>query len=306
MSYTISPSIEQAHLLVFENNFMQLAQQKDSKLLSSPAVTMMPVKGVSNISRIGRTELNEVTGIRNPLLNPESMDNDNRRAKFRRFEKSFLVDNFDAAIMMITDPTSALFQTLQYAKQRTTDRVIIESAVGTVLVGRPDREPTEVSAADDGVITITGTTNFDYANVVTVLERNFKNNEVFGDAITFAVSANEEYLLKQEDKFINNDYTAYRNVDQRDIKNVGGLDLVVFAGSKTGVATIERPILPESGGTRTNVAMAADAIGFGMELGNFGVSKSPNHVNSWIIAIEVYFKAVRKEGVRIQKVTSTV
>ncbi len=303
---TISPSLEQAQLQTFEANFAFLAQQKNSKLLSSQAISMMPVKGLTNMSRIGKAELDEITGVRNPQITPEAMDNDNRISKTRRFTKSFLVDNFDAAVYMITDPTSALFQTLQYAKERTADRVIIESATGTVLVGRPDRAPTETSAADDGVITVVGTTNFDYANTVTILERNFKNNEVTGDTITFAISANEEHTLKQEDKFINQNYTAYRNVDNRDISNVGGLNIVTFAGSKTGVSSIINPVLPESGGVRKCVAMAADAVGFGMELGTFGVQKASGYVNSWEITIEVYFKALRKDGSRVQIVTTTV
>ncbi len=306
MSYTISPSIEQAQLQQFENNFYILSQQTESKLLSTPAVSMIPVKGKSNFSRLGRTELNEITGVRNPKLTPESMDNDNRIATKRRFEKSFLVDNYDAAIELITDPTSDLFTLLKNAAKRSTDRVIIEAAVGSVLTGRPDRAPVEVSAADDGVITVAGTSNFDYANVVTILERNFKNNEVVGDGITFAISANEEYTLKQEDKFINNDYTAYKNVDQRNIQGVGGLNIVTFAGTKTGVATINNPILPESGGTRKCVAMAEGAVKFGMEIASFKVMPAPGYVNSWIVAIEVYYKALRVEGNKIQIVTATV
>jgi hypothetical protein len=222
MSLTISPSIEQAHLLVFENNFMQLAQQNESKLLSSSGVSMMPVKGFSHISRIGKTEMDDITGQRNPEINPESMDNDNRKANMHRFAKQFIVDNYDAAVQLITDPTSALFETLRRAKNRTADRLVVNTAVGSVLIGRPDREPTSLSAANDGVLTVVGTTNFDYANVVTVLERNFANNEIDASSIDFAISANEEYLLKQEDKYINSRYTDAAGTVKNAVQKCGG------------------------------------------------------------------------------------
>ena len=63
---TINPSLDQATLLTFEKNFFKLAQQKDTKLLNTPAIKFMDIKGISNVSRMGKTELIEVTGIRNP------------------------------------------------------------------------------------------------------------------------------------------------------------------------------------------------------------------------------------------------
>jgi len=305
-SNVISPSIDQAKLLTFEKNFYKLAQQKDSLLLSSPAISFMPIKGVSHISRLGRTELVNVSGERNPEKQFSQMQNDNRRTTNYRYTKTFLVDNYDAAVQLITDPTSDLFTQLTYAKNREADRVIITAAGAAVVTGAPDSAGTSTSFANDGGRTVDGTSSFTYANVLTKVTRNFKNNEILANGITFAMSANEEYSLKQDDKVINNDYTNYRPVNDGQIGRLDGHNFVIFAGTETGGVSITNPILPEASGVRTNYAMAPDAIAFGMEIGRLDVTRSATHVNSWEITIDVYFKAVRKEGVKVQKITSTI
>lgn len=306
MSFAINPSIDQSYLQTFEKNFYKLAQQKDSKLLGSSAVSFMPIQGQSFMSRLERTELVDVSGIRNPEKQYSQMQNDARRTNKSRYTKTFLVDSYDAMVQLITDPTSDLFAQLAYAKNRTADSLIIETALGSVVVGAPDTAGTTVTAADDGVITVDGTSSFNYANVITPVRRNFKNNELMAEGLTLAISANEEYSLLQDEKFINNDYTQARPVDSGNLTSASGLQIVNFAGTDTGLIAVPNAILPENGGVRSNVAMHPDAIGFAMEIGKLEADKSATHVNSWEITIDVWFKAVRKEGVKVQKITSTI
>ena len=61
MAYAMSSGFNQAELLVFEKNFIRVAQQTDSKLLATPAVHHIDIKGISNMSTIGSVELTEVT-----------------------------------------------------------------------------------------------------------------------------------------------------------------------------------------------------------------------------------------------------
>ena len=306
MSFAISPTIDQAKLQVFEKNFYKLAQQEDSKLLASPAVSYMPIQGTSYLSRMERTELVDVSGIRNPEKQYSQMQNDARRTTNSRYTKTFLVDSYDAMVQLITDPTSDLFMQLAYAKARTADRLIVSTASGSVTVGAPDTAGTVKTAAQDGVLTVDGTSSFTYANVITPVRRNFKNNELMTDGITLAISANEEYLLLQDDKFINNDYSQARPVDNGSLTTASGLQIVNFAGTDTGVIAVANPILGEVSGVRTNLALHPDAIGFAMEVGKLAAEKSATHVNSWEITIDVWFKAVRKEGVKVQLITSTI
>lgn len=306
MNPNFNADIEQAKLLVFEKNFNTVAQQRDTKLMNTPAISHVDIKGISNYSTVEKTELVDITGIRNPQKHYTQFENGNRRSVAHRYTNTYLVDNYDKAVTMITDPTSELFENLVSAKNRVTDQVVIKAATGNVLIGAPDEAPRIVTPQDDGVITITGTTKFDYDNVIVPAITNFKNNEIENDRLTLAISANEEALLLKDEKFINNRYTESRPVDSGRIEKVSNIDVVTFAGTCTGLVDVENPILPEIGGTRHNVIMAPDSIAFAVEVALLEVVKSPNHLNSWEISIDVYFKSFRKEGAKVQIITSTI
>lgn len=306
MSGIYNADVEQSKLLVFEKNFYNCVQQKETKLMNSPAITFGDIKGISNISRIGKVELTDVSGIRNPQKQYTQMSNDNRKSVSYRYTNTYLVDNYDKAVTLITDPTSNLFENLVSAKNRVSDRIAIKAAVSNVLVGAPDEAPTSLTPEEDGVITINSTSSFNYDNVIVPAICNFKNNEISNENLTLAISANEEGLLMLDEKFINNRYTDVRTVDTGRIEKVCNIDVVSFAGTKTGSSSVQNPILPEIGGVRNNVILAPDSIAFAVEIGLLDVQKAPNHVNSYEITIDVYFKACRKEGAKVQKITSTI
>ncbi|MEI8127985.1 MAG: phage capsid protein [bacterium] len=304
---TLNPSLDQATLLTFEKNFYKLAQQKDTKLLNTPAIKFMDIKGISNVSRMGTVDLVEVTGQKNPEKQYTQMTNDNRKSKARRFTRTFLFDNYDKAINFITDPTSDLFEQLNNAKKRTTDKVIVEAAVGNVIIGGPESAGTSITAAADGVLTITGTSNFNYTSVIVPAIRNYINGDVdTTGGLTFALTGSEHESFMNDDKYINSLYSKANPVDNGEIKNASGLQLVKFAGTDNGVITVPNPILPEAGGVRSNVILSPNSIGFAMEVGKLSCDPSAKHVNSWEVTIDVYFKAVRLEGKLVQIVTSTI
>lgn len=302
----INPAIEQAHLLTFDKNFTSLAQQKDTKLLKTPAIKFMDIKGISNIGRLDKDELIEVTE-RNPDKKVIEMLVDNRRAVVRRFTRTYRVDSLDKAIKLITDPTSDLFKNLEAAKNRTTDRVIIQAAVGDVVVGKPDSAGVVVTAADDGVITIDATSSFDYMNTVSVAITNFENADIdCSRGTVLALSATEKQSLRNDEHYMNAFFSNQNTVDKGNIVNASGFDVVSFAGSVNGSATVANPILPENGGFRSNVFMAPESIAFAMEVGRLDCERANGKVNSWDITIDAWLKAVRIEGSRIQTAKSTV
>jgi len=308
MGATLNPSIEQAYLQTFEKNFYKLAQQQDTLLLKTPAIKFMDIKGISNVSRLGKTELGEVTGQRNPEKQYSEMSNDNRKSKARRFTKTFVVDSYDKAVNLITDPTGDLFTLLQQAKNRTTDRVIVDAAVGNVVIGRPDEAGTTKTAAEDGVITIVGTSSFNYQQVIAPAIRNFTNNEIDAQSgVTLALTGSEKESLMNDDKYIHAFYSNGGVIDKGDIKKASNFDIIAFAGTDNGVITVNNPILPElANGTRQNLILAPQSIGFAMEVGRLDCEKSSKYVNSWEVTIDVWFKALRLEGGKVQIVTSTI
>jgi hypothetical protein len=308
MTVIANPNLDHATLLLFEKNFERLAANKDTKLLNCPAIKHMDIKGISNISRIEGNDLVDVTASgRNPQKQYLTIRNDNRKSVAKRFTGTYLVDSYDRAVKLITDPTSDLFQNLKEAKNRLTDKCIIDAAVGSVVVGAPDSAGTTLTAAQDGVKTITGTSSFSYSSVISPAITTFKNQYVDTDGVTLAISASEEEALRNDDKYMNALYSNQNTVDRGTITNASGFNVVTFAGNVQGGTTVDLPILPESSGNvRSNVLMAPKSIAYAVEIGRLDCERSANYVNSWEVTIDMWVKAVRLQGAKIIILTSTM
>lgn len=301
-----SPNLDHASLLLFEKNFERLASNKDTKLLNCPAVKHMDIKGISNISRIEGNDLVKVTG-RNPEKQYLTIRNDNRKSVAERFTGTYLVDSYDRAVQLITDPTSDLFMNLKEAKNRLTDQCIIKAAVGSVVVGAPNEAGTTLTAEQDGVKTIAGTSAFNYSTVISPAITTFKNNYVDTNGVTLAISASEEEDLRNDDKYMNALYSNQNVVDRGTITNASGFNVVTFAGNVQGGTAVDLPILPESeAGVRSNVLMAPKSIAFAVEVGRLDCERSAKHVNSWEVTIDMWVKAVRLQGSKVIILTSTM
>ncbi len=307
MPVIATPNLDNATLLLFEKNFERLAANKETKLLNSPAIKHMDIKGISNISRIEGNELVNVTAKgRNPEKQYLPIRNDNRISTAERFTGTYLLDNYDKVVKLISDPTSELFENLADAKKRLTDKCIIDAAVGSVLVGEPNKAATALTAAQDGVKTIDGTTEFSYKKVISKAITTFKNQYVDVDGVTLAISATEEEALRDDPNYTNALYSNQNTIDKGTITNASGFHVVTFAGNENGGATVDLPILPESEGVRQNVLLAPKSIGFAVEIGRLDCVRSSSHVNSWEITIDMYVKAVRLQGSKIIIIKSTM
>ncbi|WP_366936957.1 phage capsid protein [uncultured Clostridium sp.] len=268
----------------------------------------MDIKGISNMSRMKGNDLIEVTSEgRNPDKKYADIDNDNRRSVARRFTRTYLVDSYDKAVQLITDPTSDLFENLKDAKNRMTDKCICDSAIASVTIGAPDVAGTVKTATEDGVETIDGTSKFDYATVISPAITTFTNNYIDCSAgVTLALSGVENQCLRDDDKYMNAFYSSQHTVDTGKITNASGFNVVTFAGSVNGGKTINNPVLPENTGTRSNLLLAPNAIAFAVEIGKLACEPSPTKVNSWEITIDMWVKAVRTEGTRVIILKSTI
>lgn len=308
ISYTISPSIDQAAALNFQETFYTMAQQTKSKLVATKALSFLPSKGkTNNVARIGRIELEEVN-TRNPDKQFGDYAVDNRLFSKRRFTKTVQIDMKYDVNELLKDPTSDIITQLNNAKERVIDRVAIGAAVGSVLVGGPDTAPTSITAAADGVITIDGTGGFVY-EIVQAITQTFINNDLQYDdfkGATLCITGSENTDLMGEDQFINQDYIKSAVDLAGVIKEAGTYQVAVFAGSSTGGGTIAQPVLPETTTQRSCVCMAPNAISISMEIGDMGVEKSTAKVNSMDITIDLWINAMRNEGARVVIVTTTI
>lgn len=306
MAIITNTNLDQAQLQLFENNFERTVNQKESKLANSPAIKYMDIKGISNIARIDGDELTKVSG-RNPDKVFSEFRVDNRKSITERYTKTYILDHMDKVINLIADPTADLYANLKEAKARAFDRLVCYTAGAPVIIGAPDEAGTTVSAEDDGVITLDATNGFTYKGVISPAITNFANNYIdCSSGVTLVTSANEEEMLRNDDYYMNAFYSSANTVDKGKITNASGFNVVTFAGTVNGGVEIENPILEEKEGKRTNLLLAPNSIGFAMEIGDLSINKIDSKVNSYGITIDLYFKAVRLHGQKVQKITSTI
>ena len=307
-SMTTNPSIDQGARLNFQDSFYKLAQQTKSKLAMGRAIKFASSGGkTTNQARMGRIELTEVN-TRNPDKQYGDYSLDNRQFSKRRFTKTITIDAKFDINELLKDPTSDILKQLNNAKERVIDRIAITAAIGPVLVGAPDTAPTSVSAAADGVLTVTATSGVTIGTVESVTE-NFINNEVDYDVFSGAVMAftgSENTDLMNEDKFINTRYIEGKPVEKSVMDKAGAYRIVLFAGSVNGGITVANPILPEGVSTRSCVVLAPQSILMAMELAMLDVQRSATKVNSWDITIDFWINAMRLEGVMVQIITTTI
>lgn len=306
-SNTISPSIDQGAVNMFQDNFHELAQQTKSKLAAAGAIKYLPPKGkTTNYGRMGRIELDEVN-TRNPDKQYGDYSLDNRQFSKRRFTKTITIDAKHDINELIKDPTSSILTQLNNAKERMIDRIAIAAAVGSVLTGAPDTAPTSTTAANDGVLTVDATAGLTYEKVLEITE-NFINNELEESDIegsVLCISGSENTDLMSEIEFISNDY-----INEKPVKGMpasaGIYRINRFAGSKLGGIQVTNPILPEGTTTRQCVVLAPESIVMTYEVALLNVKDNPNKVNSVDITIDLWINAMRTEGVRVQIVTTTI
>ena len=307
-STTYLPSIEQGAKLTFEQNFYMLQQQMKSKLVGAGIAKFVAADGKThNMGRLGRTELVEVTG-RNPDKQYSDYSIDNRQFTKRRFTRTFTLDAKDDINELLKDPTSDLLSVLKAAQERVVDRMIIGAGVDSVLVGRPDRETTSISASADGVITVDASSGLTYEKIQEITQ-NFNNNELEDEMIrgaVFAITGKENSALMGEPEFISNDYISGRPVENGFVDAAGVYRTIRFAGSVNGGITVANPVLPEASTTRSCVVLAPQSVALATEIASIGLSPNNSKVNSTDITIDFWIGAMRTEGAKVQIVTTTM
>jgi hypothetical protein len=285
-----------------------LSQQEKSRLMGSPACVYFPSMGKThNLSRMGGTELTQVTG-RNPLKQYADYNIDNRHYTMNRFTKTFQIDSKDDINDLVADPTSDLYKILMMASQRTIDRQIVLGASGAVNTGDPGATPTSVSASSDGVRTITATGGVDYSDIKSITQT-FINNDIPMERFlnsTLCLTGKENSELMDISQFTNNDFIGARPVEEGVMRKVGKYNIVYFAGSENGGITVPNPILPEATTTRTCVILAPDSVALSYKLNSLRAEQANDRVDSQDITIDMWIGVMRIEGPLVQLMTTTL
>lgn len=273
------------------------AQQMQARL--RPYVTIQKKKGdIWSYDGIGSVEATEVVGRIQPATF-NSIDHLRRKIRRRRFVVNLPIDGSDVRGALM-DPQSNYAQACVMAMARVFDRVGIEALFADVQTGR-DFETT-ITAATDGVATVSATTGLTY-NKLLAIKKGFTNQEVgidAGEKLLLLITGDEEEALMKETQLISGDFSRQYVVDQGEMVRAGGFQLIKFGD---GVAN---PMLSVSGGTRNCAALSTRGLVYGMSLDlQLSVEKRTDYIEVTQVQAIIQLGAVRTEGVLVQKVTTT-
>lgn len=306
-SNVITPDLSEVQKQTFENTFYMLSQQKENPFMSSEALVYVSNMGKAhNLGRIGRTELVEVN-VRNPLKQYADFDVDNRQFSMKRFTKTFQIDAKDDINDLISDPTSYLMKNLEYASRRAVTRQVILGASGAVLTGAPNSSLTSVSAATDGVLTITATGGLDYSDIQSITQ-NFINNDIDISELQgslLCVTGKENTELMGISQFINNDFISTQIVNEGIAKRAGMYKVALFAGSDSAI-TVPNPMLTEGVSTRTCLVLAPRSVAISYKLNSLRIERAADRVDSNDATIDLWIGTMRIEGPKVQLLTTTM
>lgn len=290
-------SIDAATVIEFSAQVHVAAQQAKARL--RPYVQLKPMHGKAfAYDGIGQVEASEIIGRHQPVVFGD-LNHNRRKISRRRFCLTLPIDASDVRSMLL-NPDSEYAAACARAMERVFDRIVVEAMFAAVLTG--EDFATSVTAASDGVATVTATAGLTYAKLLEI-GKGFIDNEVGTDIpekILFGISGDEHSALMSEVELVSGDYSANYAVDSGRMKNAAGLDIVLFAGG------VSRPVLDVTGGTRTNFAMSSRAMCVGLSKDmTLKVEQRPDLVETHQVQIIFDLGAVRTEGKLIQKVTTT-
>lgn len=290
--------IDTALVTQFSDMVHVKTQQMKSRLRSYFAIKKMTgdnwaYDGLGNVeateqnARISKTVFNSVDHLR-------------RKISRRRFVVTLPIDGSDVrgTILNVQNDYAGV---CVRAIERVYDRVCIDAAFATVYTGRDMTTP--VTAAADGVITITATAGLVY-ETLTEMKRKFNNNEVGNDVperFVFLCTADEEEALLHETQLTNSLYTQQSVVDQGEITKAVGFNLIKYG------ASVAVPMIPVSSGIRSCIAAAERGIVVGMSLDlTVNIDPRKDYVEVTQVQAIIELGSVRTEGVLVQKVLTTV
>ncbi len=290
-------TIDQALVTEFSDLVHQEAQQLQSRL--KPYLVVKQMSGdVFAYDGLGRVEAREVLG-RNVPATFDDITHNRRKIARRRFVINLPVDGSDVRGALL-NPESEYARAVAAGMLRQYDRVAYEAAFADVLTGRDFG--TTVTAATDGVSTVTATAGLTYDKLLEI-RQNFFDNDVGLDAnekLFFTITGKEHTALMGEEELISGDFSREFVVDKGRITQALGMDLIPFAGS------VPQPILTVTGGVRYLLAASSRGICLGVSKEmSIKVQERTDYIETTQVQVVAEIGAVRTEGCLVQKVTTT-
>ena len=289
--------IDNALVIQFSDHVHVLAQQMESRM--RPFVEVRPMTGDTYAyDGLGPVEASPVVGRQQPVTFSD-INHLRRQIARQRFALTLPIDAADVR-GMLQNPQGEYAKACVRAMARVFDRVVVGCLFSSVLTGRA--MSTTVTAANDGVTTVTATAGLTYAKLIEI-NKNFMDNDVGNDVpeqIVMGFAGNEYSALMQEVELVNDLYSQHYAIDKGRMAEAAGIKLVPFA------ANAPKPILPVASSVRACFAMSTRGCCVGMSK-EFSLKVEPRPDLIEVTQVQIIFDlgAVRTEGVLVQQVNTT-
>lgn len=285
------------YITQFSDEVHVRAQQLTSRL--KPHVQMKKMNGDEwAYDGMGTVEARELVARFNASTF-DSIEFNRRKLSRREFVVTLPMDQFDVE-GMLTDPQGKLASACVAAMERVFDKVVIDAMFADVQTGRTFG--TTVTAAADGVRTVTATGGIDQTDMLTI-HQNFIDDEVGNNTQTdvwMGITGKEHTAFLNIANLTSRDYSTQMALEKGSIVNAFGINLIKFG------AAVNSPMLPVAASVRTSFAMVPGAmcVGIGRDW-QITVKDRSELVNVRQLQVTGVLGAVRTEGKLIQKVTTT-
>lgn len=228
--------------------------------------------------------------------------------------KPMLIDKeYEITQAALNDPMSKLSILLASKVKEDIYRTVLAGAVGPVLTGAPDAAGTEVSAADDGVITVDGTAGWTRAKFQEIFEnlyaQKFKLEDIRKAFAFISPTMNTAYL--NIDTVMNRLFNSFNKNAVLTEKILDTINVEVVAGGNSTITwTADDEILPVAGQTRSGVLLMPDALAAVVQDMSIWVNEDPTtnggYVKSRVVVAEYELGVMRKLGQRVMKLNETI
>lgn len=256
----------------------------------------------------GHVIARETTGDRSPKYEPQAATYARRSVSLRTIDASVELPDFDMeqAARSKELPKSYWMERIIAALQIKADRLAIESMFASVMSGPTGG--TALSFASDGGTTIDATGGITW-EILMNIQRSIANN--MGEKqLIFGCTPDENIALQAQLEVMSSDYLTSRDTafDGPLLSRAGGINFLNFPanGPVLGFSS-EPPILPVSGGVRTNFVMMAESMTASpIQIDNVFIGPpSDLHYKSVVLGAAASLAFLRLEGKHIIKVTTT-
>lgn len=292
----MTSSIDNALKIQFSDMVHIKAQQIKARM--KPYVQILKMSGDKfAYDGLGDVEATEVKGRIQPVVF-QDIEHLRRKISRRRFAITLPIDASDIRGALL-DPKGLYAKAIVAGLERRFDRLVVEAMFADVWTGR-DFE-TKLTAAQDGVKTVTATSGLTYDKLLEIQE-NWIDSDVGTDMPVkkvLGITGEEHTALMKETKLVSGDYSRQFVVDQGEITKAVGMDIVKFA------ADARNPIIPVASSVRSCFATTTEGIAVGVSVVKLDIKERSDYYETTQVQAILEMGAVRTEGVQVQKVTTT-